>query len=305
MMVRLLFSPLEAVSEVTNSFLDLLENRVRESGQSALVGDAFLQLALRLGTYIKFAETFPQALSALTDAQRKSPALVAFLERTEKSPHCGLRTLRSFLEMPLERPQCYIAFLTEYVGSTSEGHPDKRELSEALEMIKTGSASIRKHDASDLEKIIAIEQRLKGHFETLVAPGRTFVVEARATLLQIGDQPLDAPFEVIVFLFSDLLVIAKVSKHDRVKMLDRMPLSEVIVGNVDEPSSLSSASPPSAASSSLPMPTSATSFKIQRCTVGSTLKSGYVMSASSIRDQKAIVDAILQTQTTAAALKKK
>jgi hypothetical protein len=281
--VRAIFGSLEALALVVEAFVELLESRISESGPSAIVGDAFDEMSSKVAVFVQYSEAYPVMISTLTDAMRKSPALARFIERTEKSPHCSGRTLRSFLKQPLQRLQGYTTFLSDFASATAESHPDYAVIGNALERIKASSVSFRKHDSSDLEKIISVEQRLKGQFETLVGPGRKYIREARLTLLQIGDKPLEIAFDVVLFLLNDLLVIAKVAKQDRCKLLDRLPLSEVIVGTAEEESV---------------QLVRENCFKIQRCTVGSTVKSGYVLAAPTLRDQKEIVDAILQTQTT-------
>lgn len=126
----------------------------------------------------------------------------------------------------------YASFLGDFLTATPEDSDEYDTLKVSAGAAAATNSQIQHHDLNSLDRILGIEQRLKGHFETLVAPGRRFVREGRLRLLRIGDKQLETPIDCLMIVFSDMLLIAKIAKHDKFKVLDRLPLDDVTVAMV-------------------------------------------------------------------------
>jgi len=252
---------------------------MRENGSDAKVVDIFKSLADMLSMYVAYSAQIPTILSQLQEAENSYPTFHNFVVRAEKSPHCGGRTLRALLGLPLDRVEYYSSFLNDYSNATPEENEERNVLCECAAAAEKVNSQIIHHDVSSLDKILSIEQRLKGHFESLVTPGRRFIREGRLRLLQIGDKMLEAPIDCLMIVLSDLLLIAKVAKHDKFKILDRIPLDDVIV-SVDVGEGAVSCGADDC-------------FRIFRSS-NHDGKSGYLFAAITVRDKKLLVESIMQ-----------
>ena len=232
--VAALFAPLAALADVATACVDVLETRARAGGDTR-VADVFAALARTLRQHAAYSAQLPALVAALLAAEQEHAAFRAFVARQERSPHCGGRTLRALLALPLDRPAHYASLFADYARALPAGTAARAAVQAAADTAADAAAQICHHDVGSLDSILLLEQRLKGRFDTLVAPGRRLVREGRARLLRIGDKLLESPLDCTLLVFSDLLVVAKVAKHDKLKILDRIPLDDVLVSLVCRP----------------------------------------------------------------------
>lgn len=232
--VAALFAPLAALADVATACVDVLETRARAGGDTR-VADVFAALARTLRQHAAYSAQLPALVAALLAAEQEHAAFRAFVARQERSPHCGGRTLRALLALPLDRPAHYASLFADYARALPAGTAARAAVQAAADTAAAAAAQICHHDVGSLDSILLLEQRLKGRFDTLVAPGRRLVREGRARLLRIGDKLLESPLDCTLLVFSDLLVVAKVAKHDKLKILDRIPLDDVLVSLVCRP----------------------------------------------------------------------
>ena len=197
----------------------------------------------------------------------------------------------------------YASFLNDYANATPEDNEERGPLRACADSAAASNEQIAHHDLNSLDKILSIEKRLKGHFETLVAPGRRFVREGRLRLLQIGDKMLEAPIDCLMIVLSDLLVIAKVAKHDKFEILDRIPMKDAVVSMVCSKSIMTYniyvyitliceyiQDPKENSAAGFD-----DCFKIFRSSSSDgDGKSGYLFAAITIRDKRLLVDSITQ-----------
>lgn len=231
--------------------------------------DAF---AKRFSVYADYSGSLQGSLDALTCAQAQAPRLKAFVESVDSNPLCQGKTLRNILELPMEHVASYITLLKELKISTHESHPDTPHIQSALESISTQVLKIKKHEKTREQILLGIDARFKGLKESFAEkPERLFICETRAQLLQIGSKTLEEEIESVIFLFSDMFVVAKVTNKGMCKMLDSIPLTEIIAGNVND----------------FPK-----RFKIQRNSTNSSFQSGYTFSLPSVREQKLLLDTV-------------
>lgn len=212
------------------------------------------------------------SLATLADAQSRIPGLSSFIESVDSNPLCQGKTLRNVLELPMEHATNYITFLKELNISTHELHPDSPHIRTSLEIISTQLLMSKKYEKSQEQILLGIDARFKGLKESFASrKDRIFICETRASLLQIGSKTLEEEIDSSIFLFSDLFVVAKITRNDMCKLLDSIPLTEIIAGSVDD----------------FPK-----RFKIQRNSSDSSFQSGYTFSLSSVREQKLLLDTV-------------
>lgn len=230
-----LFAPLEALAGVATACVDVLETRFRDGRGDTRVADVFAALAATLRGHAAYSAQLPALVAALLAAEQAHPAFRAFVARQERSPHCGGRTLRTLLALPLDRPAHYASLFADYARALPAGTSERAAVQAAADSAAAAAAQIEHHDVGSLDTILLLEQRIQGAGDTLVAPGRRLVREGRLRLLRIGDKLLESPLDCLVLVFSDILLITKVAKHDRLKILDRIPLDDVLVSVVCDP----------------------------------------------------------------------
>lgn len=244
----------------------------RACGNDLSIGDVLDEFSKKFCIYTEYADTVQRSLAALAESQMKNSGLNTFIENVDRNPRCKGKTLRDALELPMSHVDAYLTFLKEMNISTHELHPDSPHIRAALEAVSAQLVKIKKPETNQERIIRRIDARFKGLKESFAGKkGRKFVCETNAKLLQIGSKALEEEIDTTIFLFSDILVVAKLTQKKMCKLLDCIPLIEIIAGNADD---------------------SPTCFKIQRNSTGSSFQSGYTFSLPSAREQKLLLDAV-------------
>lgn len=244
----------------------------RNCGNNIAISDALKAFSARFSVYADYSDQLQLSLTTLTEAQHQAPELSSFISSVDRNPLCKGQTLRDILELPIEHASNYVTFLKELNISTHEQHPDSPSITAALDAISTHLLTIKKYEKSREQILLGIDARFKGLKESFAEkPDRIFICEKKTSLLQIGSKMLEEEIESEIFLFSDLFVVAKITSKGMCKLLDSIPLMEIIAGNVND----------------FPK-----RFKIQRNSTNSAFQSGYTFSLPSAREQKLLLDTV-------------
>merc|ERR1712130_958935 len=114
------------------------------------------------------------------------------------------RSLADFLIMPVQRVPRYLLLLRNVLASTSNNHPDIKNLTIATGRISDAASHINESigEYENEKKIIALQQCLEGEFPNLTEGSRKFIREGELTKVnRTGKQK-----EYMFFLFSDMVL---------------------------------------------------------------------------------------------------
>ncbi|XP_065352362.1 rho guanine nucleotide exchange factor 17-like isoform X3 [Cloeon dipterum] len=183
------------------------------------IGDTFLDFSQKqvVECYTEFINNWQRAKSLVKSACQTKPAFSNFLEAVSRE-HRGKLTFDALLIMPVQRIPRYELLIQALLKHTSSSHPDYSYLVSAQRAIHAlavtinckGRASCTEDNESKLS-VKEVESFLDG-CDIFPAPDRTFIRHDLVTV-KVGESAK----ERMVFLFSDLMVIAGVKKRGPVR----------------------------------------------------------------------------------------
>jgi len=147
-----------------------------------------------------------------------------FLEARQKVPAGKNLNLTSMLITPVQRLPRIILLLHELEKYTVDEHPDYEDIRKAVDVMQDvvrGMNNIIKA-AENTDKILKIQKSFGDSF-VLLEPSRVFLREGAATLLSSKKKPVN------IFLFSDLLIVARKSSGESHILEDRISLGSAAV----------------------------------------------------------------------------
>lgn len=210
-----------------------IENRIQMSGHPGDVslGVPFLQIADFLKTYTDYVTHYTKTQATLAKYTRDT-SVQSVLNGLKPSGES--RDIKSFLIMPVQHIPRMFLLLQDLLKTTLPSQPDYSDLVRATDRISAIAAYIEtsQHVAAAQSKVVEIAQCFKSHktySNRIVAPSRTFVQEAPMEVRvgsALGEQ-------LHVFLFNDLLLIARPGKPDRKKGPTYRFLREIFLSDVN------------------------------------------------------------------------
>jgi len=171
------------------------------------VGDIFQHMGDYFKMYKIYCANQQIAVGKVTELVQKNVAFKNFLKECNLDPRSRKLGLTDFLIKPVQRICKYPLLFKELARNTPEDHSDyisimdaKKKIEDIVNYINEGQ---RKYESQ--QRIVAIQNIIDG-VNDLIAPTRVFLQEGiLGVQLSLHDRPLDHQ----VFLFNDLLVIAK------------------------------------------------------------------------------------------------
>ncbi|KAJ3375941.1 hypothetical protein GGF31_000006 [Allomyces arbusculus] len=236
----------EQILGLHQTLLSGLKERYSLWTKDQKISDIFRVVLPFLKMYPVYMANYPAALSTLkrlrtptskhpTDAQR-------VFDAAEASPAFKGLTMQSFLILPVQRVPRYILLLENLTKYTQPTHPDYAGLQQCVAEVKCVAdhinESIRQQEAQ--RKVIALQSRLTGrpaHFPTLVAPARRllgqadFTTRASMRMAGLGIPPMLQDTRRTMFLFSDLILIAKRTADGKYDWKDEFGMDAVLVAD--------------------------------------------------------------------------
>uniref|UniRef100_A0AAY4E567 Breakpoint cluster region protein n=1 Tax=Denticeps clupeoides TaxID=299321 RepID=A0AAY4E567_9TELE len=219
--IETIFFKVPELHEIHKDFYDGLLPRVQQWSHHQRVGDLFQKLASQLGVYRAFVDNYKVAVET---AEKCCQAHPQFAEISEVGPGAGLvRVLHSLLYKPVDRITRSTLVLHDLLKHTPSCHPDYPLLQDALRISQNFLSSIN-------EEITPRRQSMtvkKGENRQLVKD--CFMVELVECARKLRH----------VFLFSDLLLCAKLKKQTGGKGQQYdckwyIPLADVTFQSIDE-----------------------------------------------------------------------
>ncbi|KAI9221070.1 hypothetical protein BC828DRAFT_382044 [Blastocladiella britannica] len=235
-----LFCNVEEIHHFHMTLLDGLRERHSLWSDDQKISDIFLTILPYLKIYKLYMANYPTAMDTLTKLRASTGKAHAeankLIKLAQENPRFRGLGITSFMILPIQRVPRYIMLLEQLVHYTSEAHPDYNDLTRCVAEVKKLADHIneelRRFEAS--KKVMHIASRLIGRpssLPTLVTPARTLLREA-----DIATPMLMAHDKRTVFLFTDLLVVAKRNKDgkDSYDYKDEVDLWHAWVKMVDD-----------------------------------------------------------------------
>jgi hypothetical protein len=235
--IRTLFSSANVLLQFQSVFLRDLRQKVEHWHYQQTIGSILTQMTPFMRLYAEYVGNYSessQLYQRLISKRDGNARFKAFLECAYQSPSImAVGDLDSFLVQPVQRLPRYKMFLEQLLKLTPANHDDKEPLQMALQKVSDVVYYVNEKKRShDLELQVFIAYgKIEPPVEDLLAPGRALLLEGPLHFTKSLKEP-----RVLCqgFLFSDLLIIAKVPSDDkkRYKFLARFDLRTLSLGTI-------------------------------------------------------------------------
>ncbi|KAI9179884.1 hypothetical protein H9P43_005216 [Blastocladiella emersonii ATCC 22665] len=237
--INKLFGNVEEIYTFHLTLLDGLQERHALWSDDQKISDIFLTIVPWLKIYKLYLANYPVALDTLTKIRSAGNAKAyadasKLIKAAQDSPRFKGLDITSYMILPIQRIPRYIMLLEQLVHYTQEDHPDFADLGRCVAEVKKMADHIneelRKFEAQ--KKVLDIAAALQGRpasATALVSPARRFIAQA-----DLQTPMLMALDRRTVFLFSDLLVVAKRVKDNAFEYKDEFDLWTSYVKKVDD-----------------------------------------------------------------------
>jgi FYVE/RhoGEF/PH domain-containing protein 5/6 len=206
--IQTLFSNIEMIQDLNSKFLSALRDKVsiaKPDERNAMIGAVFKQFGLFFKMYTQYVNNHSEAVRILHGTLYKREKAKQFLQVNEKISQAKGLDLEALLITPVQRIPRYKLLLEVLIKSTSEDHPDYRDLSESLSTISKVAESINTamRETQNRQEILNIQKQFTKDID-LISPSRRLVTKSVLT-----KKCRSADKEFTFFLFNDLLLYAQ------------------------------------------------------------------------------------------------
>eukprot|EP00005_Dracoamoeba_jomungandri_P000908 CAMPEP_0174253766 /NCGR_PEP_ID=MMETSP0439-20130205/3115_1 /TAXON_ID=0 /ORGANISM="Stereomyxa ramosa, Strain Chinc5" /LENGTH=950 /DNA_ID=CAMNT_0015334963 /DNA_START=126 /DNA_END=2978 /DNA_ORIENTATION=- len=235
--IRTIFYQIETIYQFNTLLLHSLNERLGNWSQHSLLGDVFLDMGDYMRIYRSYIINYANALSTLQEC-RKNKKFQDFLDTVHSrddsiTAFFGHR-INSYLITPVQRIPRYINLLKSLQHYTPKEHKDYKLIGEAINKIEqVADGNEKSHEASvNIAKLCKVQRVLyqpRGELQ-IVEPHRKFLFEGTVTFIGMDHHYccLEKPTFGHIFLFSDIIVFAKLKKVKKTKhsSLSNEPIQE-------------------------------------------------------------------------------
>ena len=184
--------------------------------ENTMVGKIILEFATDLlRAYPPFVNFFENTKNKIQECDKKNPRFHAFLKKCERRPECSRQSLTELMIRPVQRLPSISLLLNDILKHTKRqdaNHPDCAELEKALAKIKEVMTHLNeeKRRTEGQIHIFDVYSEIENCPASIVSSHRSFVTRADAVEVAAEDALCGKGYELTMFLFTDILVIAKV-----------------------------------------------------------------------------------------------
>jgi len=234
---NIIFNDVGPIFNVHSEMLKKLREAEKNWKEDFCVGKVIVGFAPELlkayPTFVNFVERTKQKIA---ECDRRNPRFHAFLKKCERRPECHRQPLKELMIRPVQRLPSLTLLLTDLLKHTrkEKDHPDVAELEAALAKIKEVLTHINedKRKTEGQITIFDIYNEIQDCPASIVNSHRSFVcrndvIEVAAT----GDTLCGKGYELTLFLFTDILVVAKRKSGSKgLGMMGRSPSTASLAG---------------------------------------------------------------------------
>merc|ERR1712079_614212 len=183
--------------------------------ENMTVGKIILEFATDLlRAYPPFVNFFENTKTKITEVDKRNPRFHAFLKKCERRPECSRQTLTELMIRPVQRLPSISLLLNDILKHTRKsdpGHPDCEQLERALAKIKEVMTHLNeeKRRTEGQIHIFDIYSEIENCPASVVSSHRSFVCRADAIEVAAEDALCGKGYELTLFLFTDIMVVAK------------------------------------------------------------------------------------------------
>eukprot|EP01122_Echinamoeba_exundans_P015717 TRINITY_DN7601_c0_g1_i1.p1 TRINITY_DN7601_c0_g1~~TRINITY_DN7601_c0_g1_i1.p1 ORF type:complete len:792 (+),score=182.74 TRINITY_DN7601_c0_g1_i1:88-2463(+) len=220
--LRTIFSQVEVIAKISETLLKKLQAAMdahQSQGVEIKFGKPILELAEFMKSYSMYVNNYEQAMQVVQQYKRTNKKFVKFLAETMKNDRVRSHTIEDYLIVVIQRIPRYVLLLSEIVKLTPQGHEDHADLTKALGKVKdiADYVNTAKRRIELLQRGVDIQNQV-GIKD--VPAHRMFIDEAVFYDTSVaGVAEKDLPRNSYgLYLFSDIIVLAKFKGHDLVKV---------------------------------------------------------------------------------------
>lgn len=228
------FSNVSMLLKIHEGLLKQLEKRRKEQGPIILnLGDMFIKSADAFVAYHVYCSNHSASLVKLENLLQSSRSLRNYVEEAAKQPQCRGMPLNSFLIKPVQRICKYPLLLKDILKHTEPEQPDAQALRSALDKVEMIINLVNEgaRQADGVRKMLDIQSRFAEKNLNIVSADRYLLREDVLYLVYGG---LNKPRRL--FLFNNLLMIARKDWRDKYHVIEKAVLENVTVSDIDESS---------------------------------------------------------------------
>jgi len=213
--MKIIFGMMPPILKVHSDMLKKLVEAESQWSEKKTVGTIILQFAEDLlKAYPPFVNFFERTKNHIQECDRKNPRFHAFLKKCERRPECSRQTLTELMIRPVQRlPSISLLLndLLKHTRKTDAGHPDCMELEKALLKIKEVMTHLNeeKRRTEGQIHIFDIYSEIENCPASVVSSHRSFVCRADCIEVAAEDALCGKGYELTLFLFTDIMVVAK------------------------------------------------------------------------------------------------
>uniref|UniRef100_A0A8C9RYX9 Epithelial cell transforming 2 like n=1 Tax=Scleropages formosus TaxID=113540 RepID=A0A8C9RYX9_SCLFO len=203
--VLMVFSSLLEILEVNKVFLEELTEKMAEWDPLQSVGDVCLKLCSRLRAYTNFLKNYPTILRTIDRCREKIPAFRAFLKRHDRTLATGMLSLPELLLLPSSRIEEYVPLLQALLRHTAPEHPDRPQLSTALDTLSHYRDFVRKVNPN----MSSLPPSLREGNRHLIAVQEVALLSCPDVQIAVSLRVYEHMGDMGLFLFNDVLVLTQ------------------------------------------------------------------------------------------------
>ena len=213
--IKLIFGMISPIRKVHSEMLTKLVMTEENWSDRVTVGSIILQFAEDiLEAYPPFVNFFERTKSQINASDQNNVRFHAFLKMCERRPECSRQTLPELMIRPVQRLPSISLLLTDLLKHTrreDSTHPDCEELEKALSKIKEVMTHLNeeKRRTEGQIHIFDIYSEIENCPPSVVSSHRSFVTRAECVELASEHQLCGKGYELTLFLFTDILLVAK------------------------------------------------------------------------------------------------
>lgn len=218
-----IFSNIEAIQRVSLHLMELME--------AEGVIHALLHLAPYLKLYSLYANNFNKSSKLLEDCLQKYPDFTRLVNFQENREEMQSLKLSALLVTPIQRIPRYRLLVGTLLEKTPSDAIDYAKLNDAHEKLDEVANHInecvRQHE--NFTKMLSVQNRFVGENKPqIITPGRVFIKEGKLDKVTLKGQSK----ERTVYLFNDILIVAKNESNGMLSCKEIFTLRKCIVENV-------------------------------------------------------------------------
>jgi len=213
--MKIIFGSMPPILKVHADMLKKLIEAENNWTEGMKVGTIILEFAEDLlRAYPPFVNFFENTKNKIQEVDKKNPRFHAFLKKCERRPECSRQSLTELMIRPVQRLPSISLLLTDILKHTKRAdpaHEDCEELEKALAKIKEVMTHLNeeKRRTEGQIHIFDVYSEIENCPASIVSSHRSFVSRVDAIEVAAEDAMCGKGYELTLFLFTDIIVVAK------------------------------------------------------------------------------------------------